>query len=450
MPVGSAAGQQIDFTPSPDVACLLHALLDRIEQRLRRGAAAETSAARSIKVRLADLDLPGYFSQADPEPRLVANRQLQELARLGLLSLDWQPGESGHLLDAVVLPAGAILLPAEAPLIPTPPRSNEEGGSGAAAALYTLLQRQPLSDRRDRLEMLLLADRFRFPAGDWRGRALRYILDQLHSARSPAPFSLSDMEWNLDLLAVLSALTTLETETPYRVFSVSLFNDSKRFETLKPALVRLARRGNPAWKSLPVEEVLRELNLVANPAYIHLAGGWQLITRQGELLSLGGFTPTVGFPAAQTAAVQALNVQALAVLCIENLTTFHEAARAQEGGPSPFALLCILGNPSPATRRLLRLVPEDTPIYLWSDLDYGGFNILSQLRQQVDRRIQPYRMGIADFDAYAHLARPLTQNDARQLKRLCLRPELKDVRPVIEHLLKCGLKLEQEAFDILK
>jgi len=44
--------------------------------------------------------------------------------------------------------------------------------------------------------------------------------------------------------------------------------------------------------------------------------------------------------------------------------------------------------------------------------------------------------------------RPLTQTDERNLKRLCLRPELQDVRPVIEHLLKRGVKLEQEAIRL--
>ncbi len=113
-----------------------------------------------------------------------------------------------------------------------------------------------------------------------------------------------------------------------------------------------------------------------------------------------------------------------------------------------FAVICINGNPFPAIRHILRLVPETTPVHLWSDMDYGGFNILSQLRKQVSPRIQPYRMDIPTFESHAHLARPLTQTDERNLKRLCLRPELQDVRPVIEHLLKRGVKLEQEAIRL--
>jgi hypothetical protein len=106
-----------------------------------------------------------------------------------------------------------------------------------------------------------------------------------------------------------------------------------------------------------------------------------------------------------------------------------------------------MGNPSPPIRRLLRLVPETTPIHLWSDLDYGGFNILSQLRRHVRHQIHPYLMDIPTFEAYAHLSRPLTSADVRNLRHLCNRPELSDVQPIIEHLVHRGLKLEQEAIQ---
>ena len=96
----------------------------------------------------------------------------------------------------------------------------------------------------------------------------------------------------------------------------------------------------------------------------------------------------------------------------------------------------------------MHLLPETTPIYLWSDMDYGGFSILAQLRKQVSMRIQPCLMDIATFDQYAHLSHPLTQSDARNLKRLLFNPILEDIHPVIEHLLQQGLKLEQEAIQI--
>ncbi|MBN2116526.1 MAG: DUF2399 domain-containing protein [Anaerolineales bacterium] len=430
---------EISFTPSADVSVALNALLDILERRTEL-------TTRSIKVSLAALSLPGYFSQANPEPRLLANEQFNLLEKKGLLELTWIPGETGHLLQSITLPKTEYGI-----------RSTE---------IFQLLARTPIARSRSRLESLLLADKFRFQE-DWRARAISHILNQLKEEKSPAPFSLTDSNLNLDLLAVLQVLPALTAETPYRAFSVRVFNDTKRFEAVKNHIVSLARFGTPEWKRIPAEEVLRELNLVANPSYIHLSGDWQLVTTNGEILDLSGFTPSIGIPAAQISSLQ--SVRAESVLCIENLTTFHQqvdrytphaslkhfmwragyTGKHVNNGTSNLhrAVICIYGNPSPAIRRLLRLLPKTTPISLWSDLDYGGFNILSQLRRTVGEEIRPYLMDIDALEANLPRARPLTASDKNNLKRLSLRPELCDIRPVIAHMLKRGVKLEQEGIE---
>jgi len=375
---------------------------------------------------LHEINLPTYFSQQDPEPHMITNQQIQTLADSNLIQLHWLKGEERHLLEFIILPPTP-----HAPL--TTPHE-----------LYTLINRIPISIQRSQLESLLLADKFRFSENDWRARALNQILEKIHAGKSPSPFNLSASDFNSDLLSALLALSSLQAETPHRVFSVRVFNDSKRFDDLRPALIRLARQANPEWKSFTNEDLLRELNLVANPGYIHLSGNWQFTTMEGEILSLNGFSPSVGFPAAQVASIQTVAVRADSVLCIENLTSFYEFIRATPHTTS-HAVLCLMGNPSPAIRRLLRLIPEETKIKLWSDMDYGGFNILSQLRKQISARVEPSLMDVSTFEKYARLSHPLTQTDVRNLKRLALRPNLRDARPVIEHLITRGLKLEQEA-----
>ncbi len=420
---------EMSFLPSPDVVVVLNSLLDILERRPPENGTRNTQQ-RSIKVTPANLPLPTYFSQTDPTPRIIANEQLQILERANLIQLTWLPGETGHILQSIALPKTEHAT-----------RNTE---------IFRLLARTPIADNRTRLESLLLADKFRFQ-DDWRTCAINTILNQLKSEKSPAPFSLTDSNLTLDLLAILQVLPTLTAETPYRVFSVRVLNDSKRLEAIKRQLISLARLGNPEWKRIPAEEVLRELNLVANPSYIHLAGNWQLTTENGEILNLSGFVPSIGFPAAQTSTLQ--SVRAESVLCIENLTTFHQqvdrytSTHVNGTRNTKYATICTHGNPSPAVRRVLRLLPETTPISLWSDLDYGGFNILSQLRRTVGENIQPYLMDVETLEANIPRARPLTASDKTHLKRLLLRPELRDVRPIIEHLLKRGLKLEQEGVE---
>jgi hypothetical protein len=276
---------EFSFTPSPDVSVALNALLDILERRhsrnpaLRRDEVAfnplhQTQPRQSFPPSLL---FPNRPNTASYRQRTTQHPRKKRTSQTCMASRRNRP----HLLQTITLTEHAT----------------------RSTALFHLLARTPLAGNRTRLESLLLADKFRFQ-DDWRARAISYILNQLKAEKSPAPFSLTDSNLNSDLLAVLQAVSTLTTETPYRVFSVRVLNDSKRFEGIKNQFVTLARIGNPEWKRIPAEEVLREVNLVANPSYIHLSGDWQFTTDNGEILNLGGFTPSIGFPAAQISSLR--------------------------------------------------------------------------------------------------------------------------------------------------
>ena len=408
------------FVFTPDAATILHALLDRYERH-----PPGRPFVRALRVRLDELALPGYTSQLDPAPRQTANEQFLALERLNFVHLDWLPGETGHLLQAVTL---------------VPER---------AADLFPWLGRPALAAQAAALQDLLLGERFRFTGHDWRLAALDYTAAQLRSGRSPAPFTLANPDLNRDLLAALVALDTIREETPYRVFSVRTFNDSKAFEPLKAALATLARRHGPGWAELTPEEVLAELGLVANPTLVHLFGPWRLTTAAGQVVALDGFHPAVGVPATMVARLQRVEIDSVAVrrvVCVENLASFYELIRYEGAG---LAALCLWGNPAPAVRHLLgRLVetlPEEVALQVWADLDYGGLNILAQLRRSIAPRFIPHRMDQGTLDAHTAWARPLTENDRHLLLRLQGRASLADLQPVIAYMLERGLKLEQEA-----
>jgi hypothetical protein len=414
----------VSFVPTPDVTAILQTLLDMYE---RRGSVPR----HAVRVSLDDVGgtLPGYTSQTDPIPRTTANEQLEELEKRGPIHLAWQPGQKGHLLEAVTLETEHV------------------------EQLYALLEREPLAERRQRLHALLLGDRFRL-AG-WRQRAVDRCLDQLKTGKSPAPFDLDDDGWNRDLLAALLALPEdaprmgVKEEIPYRVFSVRVFNDSKRFEPLKGAVARLARRHQPACRSLSNQEILRELGLVANPGHLYLYGPWRLVDAHGQVMSLSEFYPSVGIPTALAARVEQAQVDAARVVCVENLTSFYELVRHQGQG---LAALCLWGNPSPASRHLLRRLADglhpDVPLLLWADIDYGGLSILAQLRVQVSPRFAPYRMDRDTLEAHAQWGQPLSSVDERNLARLRRNPALPDMVPLIDHMLLRGIKLEQEAISL--
>ncbi len=421
---GADSGER--FEPCADASRILHALLDLHEKRSldRRARGRADAAAQALRVRLSLLDLPGYFDQRDPLPRRQTNEQLGRCQRAGWLALEWKRLAEGELLERVeLLPAGR-------------------------QPVYALLGRRPEARRRADLAEILLGQRFRFEPGDWRRRAIDDTLRQIEDGRSPAPFDPRQPELAEDLLTVMAALDGLEGETPYRVFSVRLFGDSKRFDPLAGPLATLARRARAEWRGWPTAELLRELGLVANPSLLLLRGDWCLEDGEGRRLELAGFEPAVGVTAQQILRLSRVRARAARVICVENLTSFH--ALADLADPE-MALLCLAGNPGPATRKLLRLLDGERPpgqtILAWNDIDYGGLNILAQLRQRVSPEIGAWRMDRATLDAHARWARPLTAGDRRGLMRLAGRPELDDRHALIEHMLERGLKLEQEAVE---
>jgi hypothetical protein len=405
--------QLLPFTPTHDVATILNNLLDQYERR-------QDPRARVIRCDLEALDLTGYASQLDPEPRQVANEQFGRLERSGVIDLTWLPGETGHLLESVTL---------------NPDRAGDA---------FALLGRTTLAARRARLRDLLLSDRFRFDG--WRLRAVQYTLKQLKEERSPAPFSLSDDDHNRDLVTALVALGDVVEEIPIRVFSVRVFSDSKRFDALRRAVVHLARRHGPDWRELRPHEVLLELGLVSNPSHLYLYGPWRLVDRRGAVHDLRDFEPSVGISARLAAAARQVTVDAERVVCVENLTPFYELIRHE---PEGLAALYLGGNPSPASRHLLqtlaRDLPEHVPLLVWADLDCGGLSILAQLRRLVSRRFRPYRMDLDTLEAHALWAKPLSPADEHRLARLARHPYLADMSELIQHMLARGLKLEQEA-----
>jgi hypothetical protein len=164
------------------------------------------------------------------------------------------------------------------------------------------------------------------------------------------------------------------------------------------------------------------------------------------MMSLSEFYPSVGIPTAMAAHVKRVRVDAARVVCVENLTAFYELVR-HEG--DKLAALCLWGNPSPASRHLLRCLADELPphvsLLLWADIDYGGLNILAQLRTRVSPRFEPFRMDCDTLDAHAHWAHPLTTADERNLVYLKRHPYLADVESLVDHMLAEGIKLEQEA-----
>lgn len=177
-----------------------------------------------------------------------------------------------------------------------------------------------------------------------------------------------------------------------RALSVALFRDSKRIEQLQRHLDVLTADalGAPArhW-----EEVYALLGLVKEPQPFLLAGGGKLVMTHGHHCPI--VRPFLGVA---SHAIKRYEGSPTWVLTIENLTTFHQAAR-QIAGDARGLLIFTGGMPSPAWcrgyRAILGSLPSDIPAYHWGDVDEGGFRIAARIRSGCitdDRAFLPWRM----------------------------------------------------------
>lgn len=230
-------------------------------------------------------------------------------------------------------------------------------------------------------------------------------------------------------------------ESLLRRESVRLFGDSKRLEALTRWL-DLLLTGETEPSGLEQTQIWSALGLRREPQPVLIAGRGDAVLDDGPLPLR---RPYLGLP---VDAVRTLNSTARYLLTIENLTSFHDAARALGDGDG--LLLYTGGMPSPPWRafyaRVLHGLPASTHLYHWGDLDEGGFRIaaaLSAVAADAGRSLHPWRMSPQD-------APP----DAATPTAAALEKMIASARRAGWHALAAALQanpvsVEQEAMDAL-
>lgn len=196
--------------------------------------------------------------------------------------------------------------------------------------------------------------------------------------------------------------------------SVRLFGNSKRLECLTRWLDLLAS-GELAGSGMEQEHVWAQLDLRREPQPLLLAGPALVQLQDGSRLALP--RPWLGLP---MEALHSIATTAHCLVSIENLTTFHEAARLPQTADT--LVLYTAGMPSPAWRiaytHILRSLPTGAAVHHWGDIDEGGFRIAALLAQTADstgHRLQPWRMHPQHLGTHVASAHP----PAEELAAMC-------------------------------
>jgi hypothetical protein len=224
--------------------------------------------------------------------------------------------------------------------------------------------------------------------------------------------------------------------------SVRIFGDSKRLEALTPWL-ELLLTGELTPSGLDDAQIWSALGLRREPQPVLVAGHGIVVLADA---SIALCHPYLGLP---VDAVRSIQTRARYVLTIENLTSFHDAARAL---PDRDGLLIYTGGmPSPAWRhffeRLLESLPAQTVLYHWGDIDEGGFRIaahIAAIAARYDRSIHPWLMSPQDIE---RSDRPAQQPSHACLLKMVDWAERAGWQQIASALIQDPIRVEQEAVD---
>ena len=281
----------------------------------------------------------------------------------------------------------------------------------------------------------------------WRGKFP--VLDEVLQAwRSDRKVRGRGPEVARDLVDAARAVAASQhapgSERILRRESVRLFGDSKRLEKLTPWLELLVT-GETAATGLPREDVWSAIGLRREPQPLLLAGSG---TVELDEIALPLVRPYLGVP---MESLRGVTTAAGYLLTIENLASFHDAAR--DPAAAHGLLLYTGGMPSPTWRRayarIVTGLPDGVAVCHWGDIDEGGFRIaaiLADVARGAGRRLRPWQMSMSSLPRVVDSGRMPSPSTLAAMCRWAKRAGWDEV---VADLERHPILLEQEGLDVV-
>lgn len=268
------------------------------------------------------------------------------------------------------------------------------------------------------------------------------------SLKKAAGINVDEPDPYRDAVIVLRALTELEGNSPIRILSNQLFNDSKHFERrVANTLTSILKKASPI-EFENDEEMLAFYGMVRMGKDVKLCGELSWSTYEGRHLTIEGFAGGVGLSDLTVAAIDEITLNAECLILIENLTSYeqwiHQRADAKE------LVIYTGGYPHKTLQTLLAKISQSIdispiPVYHWGDIDIGGILIFEYLKVRFFHELQPLLMDIATLKRYKKRAIPLTATNKKTINRMLAEERYTYWHSLLQVLLEQDLKLEQES-----
>lgn len=406
---------------------ILNALIDKYE---RSSFYKEfQSPTRKIALRFYDngkCDFPDYDVE-NSEQRTTINRIVEELSGNQLVCYDWMKGQENHFISKVWLNLANL------------------------SSVYQACRREPKNNVVDRIchEITLVKE---CVTSDWANCFLQDAYDDIVRKRDiTGILPADDKERELLFKTILGSDRIGGVEYTERVFSLQTLGDTKVFEKIvKSRLLRILRNYLDNDIDASDEDLLKQIGIVRYPEQFEFCGNIQVYFDNGlvdfSLLTCGSTVFSSDLAMSNLVIDSAVG----SVITIENRANYIDYVRTTKAHNE--LVIYHGGQYSPRKHAFFRAVKKAMPAqckwYHWSDIDYGGFVMLSRLRREIDTSITPYRMGLDELKRYVDFVQPINSVYAEKLKKLKTSLILSDCHACIDYMTDKMVKLEQEAMLI--
>ena len=242
-----------------------------------------------------------------------------------------------------------------------------------------------------------------------------------------------------------------------RNMSIELFQDTKYFEEcIQKDFLQIVRRYEPVYQQAKEEEyemieseIFRSLGFSMFPEIFLWKGNVIWKFKDGKILDTG--ISKSGFAIQDDLldeCVEVLFPKDAKFILIENKTTYYQYVEyAKENEVVIFAQ----GHFSPKRKQFYQLLQSfhNGPVYLWSDLDYGGLTMYHRLKTQVFHHLLPMHMDIKTWNTYQPYAKNVSDAYIEKLKKYRNKEEYTIFYEVLDAMIRAKKVLEQESIQIL-
>ncbi|MFC5404309.1 Wadjet anti-phage system protein JetD domain-containing protein [Cohnella soli] len=327
-----------------------------------------------------------YGDEMDFRKKEWMNETVVELERRGVLTLVWQRYREGQDVAKVYLMPEAV------------------------HKAYSLADVTPKNEKTER--MLRLLKPLEEHPWEWVRSWFEKIAAAL-SGRKSGGLDLDDPQRASDLASVLCALPGLDADVPKRLFSLSMFGDTKYFErNVESSLLSLLRQHYFSEGMERDEELLESVGIVQNPAFVYVCGPLQLIVndRATETGTLPG-----GIALSQETIRRIVRMEiagAARIVTIENLTSYHQWI-TRHADRQDLLTVYTGGFPSRTAQQFFAKLSKaaflaDIPVFHWGDMDVGGIRIFEYMRHQYFPKLTPLYMNEEIFLRYSDRGIPVS------------------------------------------